>query len=282
MDRINVFGKGFIGGEFCRQFQDEVVVNERNDHHPKTPKILYFISTVDNYNIHTNPHLDIDTNLSLLIDVLENSRKEYGSDFEFDFISSWFVYGKTDVPAREDSVCNPSGFYSITKRTAEQLLISYCSTFDISYRILRMSNVIGKEDNKVSKKKNALQYMIHQLVRGEEVSLYEGKILRDLIDVRDAARAIHLIVTQGNLNEIYNVGNGFGFSFEEIVYLVQEYLGTGIIKRIPVPKFHKLVQVKDMYLDTTKLTGLGYFLDYDIHKTVIEIADYYRSIANES
>lgn len=282
MDKINVFGKGFIGGEFCRQYEDDVVVNSRDNLAPQSPKILYFISTVDNYNIHTNPHLDIDTNLTLLINVLENCRKAYGSDFEFNFISSWFVYGKTDIPAREDSVCNPSGFYSITKRTAEQLLISYCETFGISYRILRMSNVIGAGDKKVSKKKNALQYMIQQLVRGEEVSLYEGKILRDLIDVRDAARAIRLVITRGNLNEIYNIGNGIGFSFERIVYEIREHLGTGSIKRIPIPEFHKLVQVRDMYLDTTKLKDLGYVPDYGIYQTVKDIADYYReTLGNE-
>lgn len=276
MDKINVFGAGFIGGEFVNSFPDDVIVNKRDDYFPQSPKILYFISTIDNYNIHTNPHLDIDVNLSLLIDVLENSRSKYGNDFEFNFISSWFVYGKTYMPAREDSVCNPSGFYSITKRCAEQLLISYCNTFSIKYRILRMSNVIGLGDKKVSKKKNALQYMISQLVAGEEVSLYEGKILRDLIDVRDAAQAIYKIITDGNLDEIYNVGNGVGYSFEEIIYAVQEYLGKGTIKRIPIPEFHKLVQVKDMYLDISKLKSLGYVPQHPIMKTVLDIAEKYN------
>lgn len=282
MDKINVFGVGFIGGEFCKSFPDDVVINKRDDYIPQSSKILYFISTIDNYNINTNPHLDIDTNLTLLIDVLENCRAKYGNEFEFNFISSWFVYGKTDMPAREDSVCNPAGFYSITKRCAEQLLISYCTTFGIKYRILRMSNVIGVGDKKVSKKKNALQYMISQLVRGEEVSLYEGKILRDLIDVRDAAQAIYKVITDGNLNEIYNVGNGVGYSFEEIVYKVQEYLGTGTIKRIPIPEFHKLVQVKDMYLDTSKLQSLGYTPKYDIDEAVLEIAKNYEILFRNS
>lgn len=273
MNEINVFGKGFIGGEFCNRY--EVIANERNDYYPKSPKILYFISTVDNYNIHTNPHLDIDTNLSLLIDVLENCRKEYGNEFEFNFISSWFVYGKVEIPAREDSICLPTGFYSITKRCAEQLLMSYCQTYNIPYRILRMSNVIGVNDQKVSKKKNALQYMIQQLVRGEEVSLYEGKILRDLIDVRDAADAIYCAIVYGNLNEIYNIGNGIGYSFEEIVYDMQKYLGTGSIKRIPIPEFHKLVQAKDFFLDVSKLHSLEFESEYDVFDTVKGIADYY-------
>lgn len=276
MDKINVFGAGFIGGEFCNRHSDNVIVNARDDYHPKSPKILYFISTVDNYNIHTNPHLDIDTNLSLLIDVLENCRSAYGSNFEFNFVSSWFVYGKVPSPANEDAHCSPTGFYSITKRCAEQLLISYCQTYGISYRILRMSNVIGIGDRKVSKKKNALQYMIQQLVRGEEVSLYEGKILRDLIDVRDAADAIHHVLMFGKLNEVYNIGNGVGYSFESIVCDVQKQLGTGRIKRIPIPEFHKLVQTPDFFLDVSKLRSSGFTPAYDVFDTIKDIAEHYR------
>lgn len=273
--KINVMGNGFVGGEFSSQYS--VIVNDRNDYVPQTPKILYFISTVDNYNVHTNPHLDIDTNLTTLITTLENCREKYGSEFEFNFISSWFVYGKTEIPAKETYTCFPSGFYSITKRCAEQLLISYCETYKIKYRILRLSNIIGKADKKVSKKKNALQYMVQQLIAGETVNLYEGRILRDLMDVRDAANAINLVITSGNLNEIYNVGNGIGYSFEEIVYKVQEYLGTGNIVRVPIPEFHKLVQAKDFYLDTSKLQSLGYFPKYNTMESILEIAKGYKN-----
>lgn len=273
---INLFGNGFVGKTFAKQYEEGVIVNERNDLIPQSNKILYTISTVDNYNVYDNPHLDIDTNLSILISVLENCKSKYGKDFEFNFVSSWFVYGKVDFPAKEDSVCKPQGFYSITKRCAEQLLMSYCATFGIRYRVLRLANVIGIEDQKVSKKKNALQYMIKQLVRGEEVSLYEGKILRDLIDVRDAAQAIDLVCSQGELDSIYNVGNGVGYSFEDIVYQIQGLKNKGTIKRIPIPEFHKSIQTKDFYLNVDKLKSIGYTPKFDIIKTLLNIADEYE------
>lgn len=275
---INLFGCGFVGGEFANQFQDNVIVNDRNDIVPKTNKILYTISTVDNYNIYDNPHLDIDTNLSLLISTLENCKSLYGNEFEFNFVSSWFVYGKVPFPAKEDSVCSPQGFYSITKRCAEQLLISYCSTFHIPYRILRLANVIGIGDKKVSKKKNALQYMISQIVQDKEISLYEGQILRDLIDVRDVTQALDLVLSKGSLDEIYNVGNGVGYSFEKIMYEIQARKGKGRITRIPIPEFHKTIQTKDFYLDTSKLRSLGYSPQFDILETLLEIADVYEEL----
>ena len=143
---ISVFGSsGFIGNKFCEKFdchrigRNDIVIPEG------TTKIVYFISTDDNYNIFSNPFLDIETNLIHLIKVLEECK---GKDIEFIFISSWFVYGDTELPANENSCCNPRGFYSITKRTAEQLLESYCKTFGLKYKIIRLANVIGKDDGR--------------------------------------------------------------------------------------------------------------------------------------
>lgn len=171
---IQVFGgHGYIGSNFCAlgEYEDlnkRYIVNDRNDYtvHPLATEIVYFISTVSNYNVLHDPQIDIDTNLKILMLVLDQCRNELGDrNITFNFISSWFVLGDTELPANEDSVCNPKGFYSITKRAAEQLLISYCETFNIKYRILRLANVVGGErkDRKASKQKNALMYLLNEI-----------------------------------------------------------------------------------------------------------------------
>ena len=118
---ISLYGaSGFIGSNFKKIYGDYIEI-QRDERKPKTNQILYFISTVDNYNIHDNITLDVNTNLKILCEVLDYCRSE---DIVFNFISSWFVYGKTPyLPATEDSICNPTGFYSITKKCAEDLLI---------------------------------------------------------------------------------------------------------------------------------------------------------------
>lgn len=257
---LNVFGgTGFVGSSFVKY--NTCMLNSRDDYVPKSENILYFISTVDNYNVHTDPFIDIDTNLTVLMKVLKNTKP--GSTFNF--ISSWFVYGDTDLPAKEDSYCDPKGFYSITKRAAEQLLISYCETFKINYRILRLANVIGKEDKKVSKKKNALQFLINEMKAGNDINLYEGgKFIRDYIDVIDAVEGIRLVVEYGNNNEIYNISNGNPIFFGELIEYAADKLNyKGTINNISQPEFHKNVQVKSMYLDNTKLKKLGYFQTVD-------------------
>jgi nucleoside-diphosphate-sugar epimerase len=265
-----------VGGEFVKQFPD-TVVNDRNDFVPRLPHILYTISTVDNYNVKTNPLLDIQTNLIVLVKVLEAGRNKFGSDFYVNFCSSWFVYGKTECPAREDAYCNPKGFYSITKRCAEQLLISYCQTYGIKYRILRLASVLGTADQKVSLKKNYLQHAIRQLVNGETVTLYEGPLIRDFIHVADVAQAIALILEKGELDSVWNIGNGVPQSVEQIILHIHDLFLTGQIVRVPVPEFHKTVQVQDMYLDVSKLDALGFQPQHDIYQTCEEIARYYAS-----
>jgi|TARA_Y100000310_G_scaffold308073_1_gene350807 nucleoside-diphosphate-sugar epimerase len=258
-------GTGFVGGAYCDMFTEESYIIPREQREPETNNILYFISTIHNYNIFDNPHLDIETNLSLLIDVLEECKNK--ENVIFNFVSSWFVYGKTeDRPANENSTCNPKGFYSITKRAAEQLLISYCETFGLNYRILRLCNIYGETDNKVLKKRNALQYMINELAQDKDIELYDGgENIRDFMHVKDACRAIKICVDDAPLNEIINIGSGNPYKFKDIMLYAKKALNSkGALNSCEPPSFHKTVQVRDMYLDVTKLKNIGFKPKYTI------------------
>jgi nucleoside-diphosphate-sugar epimerase len=253
-------GRGFVGGEYAKAFGGNV--NNRDDYSVSTKDVLYFISTVHNYNIFTEPLLDIDTNLSTLIKVLEHWRARPDSkEGVFNFISSWFVYGDhTFGGTPETAPCNPKGFYSITKRCAEQILISYCETYGLKYRILRLANVVGLGDQKVSAKKNALQFMIGQIVRKEPVQIYgTGEFYRDYIHVSDCASAIDLVIEKGDVNSVYNVGNGRTWRFLDIIkYVVDKVQSPSVLTFVEPKPFHKIVQTPSFYMDIGKLKGLGY------------------------
>lgn len=272
MEILNVFGgTGFIGSEFLRNTARPVVVSPRNDHTVHSDNILYFISTVDNYNVFSNLHTDVDTNLTVLLNVLDSIPVENRQTTTFNFISSWFVYGNGPVTmeARETDYCDPKGFYSITKRAAEQLLISFCETHGMKYRILRLSNVVGNGDGKTSRKKNAIGYLINELVQNNPVSLYEcGNVYRDLIHVNDCVTAIDLVLEKGEVNSIYNISNGTPIELRTFIETAKVLIGsTSEISCMDTPPFHKQVQVDSMYLNNTKLKGLGYHQRY----TVVDI-----------
>lgn len=255
---ISVYGStGFVGSRFCNLYPNSVLKQDREERKPRSKDILYLISTVDNYNVHTNITLDVETNLKVLCEVLDHCRD---SEITFNFISSWFVYGETNLPAKEENICNPTGFYSITKKAAEDLLISFCRTYKVNYRIIRLCNVLGKGDGKVSAKKNALSYMIDLLKKNEDVYLYDkGTPIRDVMHIDDVCTAIKLICDYGNINEIYNVGSGQPTTIGDIISLAKDYLDSNSeIKYKEAPEFHKIVQAKDFWLDTTKLKNLGF------------------------
>lgn len=241
-------------------YSDGSIPISRSENAPQSKDVLYFISTTHNYNIFTEPHKDIDTNLTKLISVLEECRKN-DPNTVFNFVSSWFVYGMNcSLNTKETDPCDPTGFYSITKRAAEQMLICYCRTFGMKYRIMRMTNIIGESDGGVSAKKNAIQYMIGLLKKNEPVKLYDdGCNIRDFMYVDDACRAIDVCIRNAPVNEIINISNSEPVSIGDIIRYSKEKLDSqSELISIETPHFHRVVQVQDVCLNNEKLRSYGY------------------------
>lgn len=269
--KIDLFGgTGFIGTNFKKLYNDETHVHDRNNDCPIESNVLYMISTTHNYHVFDNLHKDVDTNLTKLLNVLANCKDK---GITFNFVSSWFVYGDCELPASELDCCKPKGFYSITKKCAEDLLISYCETFKINYRIFRLCNVYGKTDDGVSKQKNALQYLINELKSNNEIKLYyDGNFIRDYMHVDDICRAIYLCMNKSDVNQIINIGSGYPQKFREVIdFVIKETNSTSKITAIDAVDFHKIVQVKDMYLNTSKLQNLGFKQTIDIYTGIKQL-----------
>ncbi len=255
---ISVYGgTGFIGGSFCNLFSDQIIKIPRDSREPQSKDILYFISTTTNYNVFEDLHVDINTNLNLLMEVLEYCKSE---DIIFNFVSSGFVYGLDVLDAKETDLPDPRGFYSITKRTAEQLLISFCETFGCKYRIFRLANVYGT-DKTVSPKKNVLAFLINKLKNNEDIQLYEGGLVfRDYMHVNDVSRAIKCIMDNGSKNQIYNIATGQPRYFRDIIQLAVDKFSDCKSKIISVetPEFYSKTQAKNFSLNVEKLNKLNF------------------------
>lgn len=282
MNKLSVFGSsGFIGSRFCELYADNSIKIDRNDHQSKTDEILYLISTVDNYNVHKDLHIDIDTNLTTLMSMLQNIDKN-NPNIVVNFVSSWFVYGKNEVvPFKEDiTQCNPTGFYSITKRCAEQMLISFCETFNIKYRIFRLANVLGEGDQKISRKKNALQFLIKQAVAGEDLILYNGGTAkRDYIYVDDVCDAIATCINNAPVNQIINIGNGKPYILSDVLNIaIKQSQSTSVVNVVKPPHFHDVVQVEHSFLDISKLKSYGFRPKYSIDDIVHRLVTHYKKL----
>lgn len=279
METVSLFGAGFIGSNYAER-HPELFVSERDSNYPETPNILYMISTVHNYHPKDGDFFeDINTNLIKFMDVLSWAYLKWGGRLVFNLVSTWFVYGANEIPAKESSRCDPNGFYSATALCREHILKSCAETFGFNFRILRLGNVIGIGDKKISRKKNALQHIIRELAQGRDVDyLYKGGAIRDYIDVRDCVDAIHLVLEKGNLNEVYNIANGQGLNVNDLVDVAhRESNFKSKIFEIPVPDFHKVVQMPKMYMNIDKIKKLGYVQRHDIKQTVKELVHHYAN-----
>jgi len=260
-------GDNRLGSEFCNLTKkryknlsvEQNIVDEED--------ILYFIGTTHNYHVFNDVNLDITVNLNTLLNVLTKFK---GSKRVFNFVSSWFVYGSTSLPAKESYCCKPKGFFSITKHAAEELLISYCRTFSIRYRIFRISNYYGGNPSRDLRKEDALQFLINQMKENRDISLYhDGLFYRDYLHIGDVCRAIDFCLEKAPCNEIINVGSGEKILFRDMINFAHSYLGSkSNINAIEPTEFHKIVQVKDFYMDISKLKNLGYRSNITIEKGI--------------
>jgi nucleoside-diphosphate-sugar epimerase len=273
---LTLYGaSGFIGTKYVETFsnRDSIWLTPRSSRCPDPNKItdmLYLISTTHNYNVFTDPTLDVRTNLVVLTETLA-AWKQLNPTGTFNFISSWFVYGDTGLNhVDEHAPCNPKGFYSITKYAAEQLVQSFAETFGLKYRILRLCNIIGPGDRGASKQKNALQYLINEMKAGRDIDLYDnGDFQRTYMDVDDCVRALRLVMLDGVKNTIYNIGTHPSHKFGDLItYAHGKLKSTSVINNIEPKDFHKQVQVKSFTMDCSALYDLGFNQKYDIRHSL--------------
>ncbi len=268
MKRHSVMGVGFIGSRYCELYPEETVPEQRDCAFPTQSDVLWLRSTTNNYHpVHGDLATDIDTNLTHFAEVLPTV------DGVFNLISSWFVWGsaagqEAAHPAHETDPCDPNGWYSITALAREKLLRSYQQTRQRSYRVLRLCNVIGN-DPRAGKEKNALEHMLRQVARGEEVTVYTGDCYRNVMHLDDVCRAIRLCLEDAPLNEVVNIGNTTSVRMIDLIEHAKTVTGSkSPIKLVAPPRFHQIVQTPDFWMDTTKLRSLGFVPDMDAYQAV--------------
>lgn len=272
---------GFIGSHYAKTYPDQVYCEPRESVRPVCADVLCLRSTVSNYNV-LKPEtlkLDVETNLLHLLDILPNVRGV------FNWTGTWFSYGSgpNDYSSTEGFIsivkenfpCNPNGLYSATKLCAEHIIRSYTQTSaaglvlgPTNYRILRLSNVIGN-DPRAGKTKNALEMLLAKVINNEAVEVYEGDNYRDILHVSDVCRAIKLCLDKAPLDCIVNIGRGQSHRMIDIVdYAISKTGSKSAIKRVPVPRFHQIVQVPDFFMDVNKLRALGFVPTYSLGQSI--------------
>jgi UDP-glucose 4-epimerase len=246
--------------------------------------VYHLASTVDNYNVLTNPYLDVETNVNGTIKLLE-ACKDLEKKPKIVFLSTFFVYGneydKTKIPINEESKTDPLAIYPATKLCAESIIKLYSRLYKIPYLICRLTNVYDKNEDFSNKKKGGLNYMIMQAIKGERLSVYNGgNFLRDYIYLDDVISAIKFLKEKNIRNDTYLIGFGKPILFKDIINYLHEITGKkSEIVEINPPEFHKAVGINNFVADTSKISRLGWKPMIDYKEGIKRIVNEYKALA---
>lgn len=244
--------------------------------------IYHCASTVDNYNVLTNPYIDVETNINGTIRILEIC-KNLAKKPKIIFLSTFFVYGneydKTHTAVNEESKTDPLAIYPATKLCTESIIKLYSRLYDIPYLIYRLTNVFGENEEYNNKKKGALNYLIMQAILGKNIPLYNGgDFYRDYIFVDDVIDVL-MFVEQLKTNETYLIGYGEPILFKDIINFIHEITNyKSPIINVEPPIFHKAVGINNFVADISKIKSLGWKPKIDYKEGIQRIVNKYKEL----
>ena len=161
------------------------------------------------------------------------------------FSSTAATYGEPiHTPILENDPTNPTNCYGETKRAMERMFYWTEQAHGMKYVSLRYFNACGAHiSGKIGEAHNPESHLIpiilqtangtrdHISVFGSDYDTHDGTCIRDYIHVTDLAQA-HILAVEylinGGESDIFNLGNGVGFSVKEVIETAKKVTGKEI------------------------------------------------------
>ncbi len=172
-----------------------------------------------------NPEIFLQTNI-IGTAVLMDACRKYGVS-RFHQVSTDEVYGdlpldRPDLFFTEQTPIHTSSPYSSSKASADLLVMAYHRTYGLPVTISRCSNNYGPYQFP----EKLIPLMIANALADKPLPVYgQGLNVRDWLYVEDHCRAIDLIIHNGKVGEVYNVGGHNEMRNIDIVKLICRKLG---------------------------------------------------------
>ena len=161
----------------------------------------------------------------------------------FIFSSTAATYGIPNVDIIDETTMTaPINPYGQSKLMVEQILADCSKAYGLKYVVLRYFNAAGAHKSAVigeshNPETHLIPIVLQQLLgQREKVSVFgsdydtaDGTCIRDYIHVTDLAKA-HILALEALLQgkksaEIYNLGNGLGYSVKEVIETCEKVTG---------------------------------------------------------
>ena len=161
------------------------------------------------------------------------------------FSSTAAVYGEPErMPIYETDATVPTNCYGETKLAVERMLAWTDRAHGLRYVALRYFNAAGAHiDGKIGEAHSPETHLVPVVLQvpngkragvsifGEDYPTTDGTCVRDYIHVTDLAAA-HILaldyLQKGGDSEVFNLGNGLGFSVREVIEVARQVTGHEI------------------------------------------------------
>lgn len=209
----------------------------------------------------------------------------YGKIKKFVHVSTDEVYGESmlyeeeNKKTEESSLC-PTNPYASTKAGAELLAKSYYHSFKLPVIITRGNNVYGR--NQYPEK--LIPKFITYLLQNKKLTIQgDGSNVRAFLHAMDVANAFELILENGNIGEIYNIG-----SDEHDEYTVLDIAKILIKKLLNTENFDDWIEYipdrpfndKRYYISNDKLKKMGWKINTTFEDGLNDTTEYYKNYDN--
>lgn len=224
-----------------RAFMDSVFENEDID------GVIHFAASSQVGESMRNP-LKYYSNNMCGTEVLLESMIAHNVD-KIVFSSTAATYGEPEsIPILETDRTEPTNCYGETKLSMEKMFKWTAKAHDLRFVSLRYFNACGAHPNgKIGEAHNPETHLIPLILQvpngqrdaisvyGDNYDTKDGTCVRDYIHVNDLAQA-HILAMEylrnGGESNIFNLGNGVGFTVKEVVNVARKVTGHPIPARM--------------------------------------------------
>ena len=184
-----------------------------------------------------NPEIFVQTNVMGTNNLLNCAKKAWQIDevwkdgVKFLHVSTDEVYGSLGETGffMETTPIDPHSPYSASKAGSDLLVKAYADTYKMPTNITRCSNNYGP----FQFPEKLIPLLINNCLELKDLPVYgDGLNIRDWLYVEDHAKAIDMVINNGQLGEVYNVGGHNERANIQIVKTVIGYLNENVNKEI--------------------------------------------------
>jgi nucleoside-diphosphate-sugar epimerase len=220
--------------EFCKFFLLDIRSNAFTEFiKNEKPDIIIHLAAITSLpDCESNINECIDINVTGTLNVLESARLNNIKRVIFASTSAVYENNKIDEinGFTEDLTISPRLFYSLSKKLAEEICMSYEKNYGMEIPILRLFNVFGPRQDIHRKSPPLLNYLVREFKNNRQPILHSnGEQKRDYIHINDVIGAFIICLTNPNAkNNIFNISSGNLLSVKDIVRYTKEALNINI------------------------------------------------------